>query len=109
MRRKAFLALAFANVRERLLREIWLASDAFQKFRGLEWMREPCRSCELREIDWGGCRCQALAFTGAAEAADPACAKSAHHAAFTRIAEDKSAAAAPDFIHRRPRRREPAA
>ena len=101
--------LAFENVRNRPLRDIWLASEAFQKFRGTDWMREPCRSCELREIDWGGCRCQALAFTGAAESADPACAKSAHHAAFTRIAEDKSAADAPDFIYRRPRRREPAA
>ena len=101
--------LAFDNVRERPLRDIWLASEAFQKFRGTDWMREPCRSCELREVDWGGCRCQALAFTGAAEEADPACAKSAHHAAFTRIAEDKSAAAAPDFIYRRPRRQKPAA
>jgi pyrroloquinoline quinone biosynthesis protein E len=101
--------LTFANVRERSLREIWLASDAFQKFRGLEWMREPCRSCELREVDWGGCRCQALAFTGAAENADPACAKSAHHAAFTRVAEDESAAPAPDFIYRRPQKPNPAA
>jgi PqqA peptide cyclase len=101
--------LAFENVRNRPLRDIWLASAAFQKFRGTDWMREPCRSCELREIDWGGCRCQALAFTGAAESADPACAKSAHHAAFTRIAEDESAADAPGFIYRRPRRREPAA
>jgi pyrroloquinoline quinone biosynthesis protein E len=101
--------LAFENVRERPLREIWLASDAFQKFRGLDWMREPCRSCELREVDWGGCRCQALAFTGAAENADPACAKSPHHAAFTRIAEDESAAPTPDFIYRRPLRQKPAA
>lgn len=97
--------LAFENVRHRSLRDIWLGSDAFQKFRGTQWMREPCRSCELREVDWGGCRCQALAFTGAADAADPACAKSAHHAAFTRIAADESAAAAPEFIHRRPLRR----
>ena len=100
--------LAFENVRERPLRDIWLASDAFQKFRGIDWMREPCRSCELREVDWGGCRCQALAFTGAAEDADPACAKSAHHAAFTRIAEDEAAAPAPDFIYRRPQRQKPA-
>jgi PqqA peptide cyclase len=94
--------LAFENVRDRSLRDIWLASDAFQKFRGLEWMREPCRSCEFREVDWGGCRCQSLAFTGAAEAADPACAKSQYHAAFTRVAEDESSAAAPPFAYRKP-------
>ena len=51
-------------------------SDAFQRFRGTDWMREPCRSCEFREVDWGGCRCQAFAFAGDAEHADPACAKS---------------------------------
>ena len=100
--------LAFDNVRERPLHEIWLASDAFQKFRGVGWMREPCRSCEFREVDWGGCRCQALAFTGAAEEADPACAKSAHHAAFKKIAEAESAASAPEFVYRRPRRAEAA-
>jgi pyrroloquinoline quinone biosynthesis protein E len=94
--------LMFDNVRERPLREIWLASDAFQKFRGLHWMREPCRSCEYREIDWGGCRCQALAFTGAAENADPACAKSAHHNAFTRLAETEASGAPPPFVYRRP-------
>jgi pyrroloquinoline quinone biosynthesis protein E len=99
---KSIPGLAFDNVRERSLRDIWLASSAFQKFRGLDWMREPCRSCEFREVDWGGCRCQALAFTGAAEEADPACAKSAHHAAFVMIAETESAGAAPEFVYRKP-------
>jgi PqqA peptide cyclase len=100
---ESIAGLVFDNVRERPLRDIWLASDAFQKFRGLDWMREPCRSCEFRDVDWGGCRCQALAFTGAAENADPACAKSAHHASFTHVAEAESAAPTPDFIYRRPR------
>ena len=95
--------LVFDNVRERPLRDIWLASDAFQKYRGTGWMREPCRSCEFREVDWGGCRCQALAFTGAAEEADPACDKSSRHAAFTRTAELEAAAAAPTFHFRKPR------
>jgi pyrroloquinoline quinone biosynthesis protein E len=94
--------LTFDNVRERSLRDIWLTSEAFQRFRGLDWMREPCRSCEFRKIDWGGCRCQAFAFTGAADAADPACAKSLHHAAFARVAEEESADLAPDFAFRRP-------
>ena len=52
--------LAFDNVRDRRLSDIWLHSEAFQRFRGTHWMPEPCRSCELREVDWGGCRCQAL-------------------------------------------------
>jgi PqqA peptide cyclase len=96
--------LVFDNVRDRRLRDIWLTSEAFQRFRGTGWMREPCRSCEFREADWGGCRCQALAFTGAAEHADPACTKSSYHAAFARVAEHESAAPSPDFIFRRPHR-----
>ena len=55
---------------------IWARSPAFQAFRGTEWMPEPCRSCERREIDFGGCRCQALAIAGDAAATDPACALS---------------------------------
>ena len=74
--------LAFDNVRDKPLREIWLDSEAFQAFRGTDWMREPCRSCELREVDWGGCRCQAFAFAGDAAATDPACDKSPLHANF---------------------------
>ena len=74
--------LAFDNVRDRRLRDIWLDSDAFQDFRGTDWMREPCRSCELREVDWGGCRCQAFAFAGERPLTDPACAKSSLHQAF---------------------------
>ena len=96
--------LVFDNVRDRRLRDIWLTSEAFQRFRGTGWMREPCRSCEFREADWGGCRCQALAFTGAAEHADPACIKSSYHARFAGVAEQESAAPPPDFIFRRPHR-----
>ena len=71
--------LIFDNVKDRPLRDIWFESPAFEKFRGTDWMREPCRSCSLREIDFGGCRCQALALTGDAAEADPACAKSSLH------------------------------
>lgn len=95
--------LAFDNVRDKKLRDIWLNSDAFRKYRGTEWMREPCRSCEFREQDWGGCRCQAFAFAGEADLADPACNKSAHHQAFARIAEQEAGAAAPAFAFRSPR------
>ena len=71
--------LEFWNVRDRSLADIWAASPAFNAFRGTDWMREPCRSCDRREIDWGGCRCQALAITGAAQEADPVCCKSPFH------------------------------
>ena len=71
--------LEFWNVRDHSLSDIWRLNPAFKAFRGTEWMREPCRSCDRREIDWGGCRCQALALTGDARNADPACHKSPDH------------------------------
>src|SRR5262249_36621566 len=71
--------LRFESVAERPLAEIWRDSPAFLAFRGTAWMPEPCRSCERREIDWGGCRCQALALTGDAAAVDPACELSPEH------------------------------
>lgn len=92
--------LVFDNVRDRRLRDIWLNSSAFRAFRGTDWMREPCRSCALRERDWGGCRCQAFAIAGAAEEADPACDKSPLHAAFRRIAERASEAPPAVFRYR---------
>jgi pyrroloquinoline quinone biosynthesis protein E len=65
--------LTFENVKDRSLREIWEKSVAFQKFRGEDWMREPCKTCDRREQDFGGCRCQALLLTGDASATDPVC------------------------------------
>jgi pyrroloquinoline quinone biosynthesis protein E len=65
--------LTFDNVRERSLEWIWHESPAFRAFRGDEWMREPCRSCPRKTVDFGGCRCQAFALTGAAENTDPVC------------------------------------
>src|SRR5205807_7806110 len=72
--------MRFENVRDRSLGEIWNASDSFQAFRGTAWMPQPCRSCDRREIDWGGCRCQAFLLTGDAARTDPACALSPDHA-----------------------------
>lgn len=69
--------LRFDNVRARPLREIWEEAEAFRKYRGEEWMMEPCRSCDRRAVDFGGCRCQALLLAGRAEAADPVCSLSA--------------------------------
>ncbi len=95
--------LAFDNVRDKPLRDIWLNSGAFQAFRGTSWMREPCRSCEFREIDWGGCRCQAFAFAGDAAVTDPACDKSPLHAKFTQVAQDEASAPPPPLVFRNPR------
>jgi len=93
--------MRFDSVLERPLAEIWRSSEAFTRFRGTAWMPEPCRSCDRREIDWGGCRCQALAIVGDAAATDPACELSPHHAALAAAAERESAGAAPDFVYRR--------
>lgn len=92
--------LAFDNVRERRLGDIWLHSEAFQRFRGTAWMPEPCRSCDEREVDWGGCRCQALAIAGDAAATDPACAKSHLHAAFSELAAREASLPAPELVFR---------
>jgi pyrroloquinoline quinone biosynthesis protein E len=68
--------LTFENVRRRSLREIWEKSEAFNRFRGIDWMPEPCRSCPEREVDFGGCRCQAAILSGDPGRTDPACALS---------------------------------
>ncbi len=65
--------LHFENVRNRSLQEIWETSEAFQKFRGEDWMQQPCKTCDRREQDFGGCRCQALLLAGDASATDPVC------------------------------------
>jgi pyrroloquinoline quinone biosynthesis protein E len=65
--------LHFDNVRERSLRQIWLESDSFNRFRGTDWMPLPCRECPEREIDFGGCRCQAALLVGDPAATDPVC------------------------------------
>ena len=104
--------LAFDNVREQTLPEIWQSSPAFTAFRGTDWMAEPCRTCEHRERDWGGCRCQALALTGDAANTDPACAKSPRHADLLALAEaeavtDANAGLKPAFVYRKARPRQP--
>lgn len=71
--------LEFPTVREHSLQWLWEESPLFQKFRGDSWMPEPCRSCDEKERDFGGCRCQAFLLTGDAANTDPACEKSPHH------------------------------
>ena len=93
--------LVFDNVRDKSLAEIWMSGQAFQKFRGTEWMKEPCRSCERKEIDWGGCRCQAMMMTGDPTNVDPACSLSPRHADFVALANGESDATPPPFVYRR--------
>jgi pyrroloquinoline quinone biosynthesis protein E len=70
--------LEFPNVTRMSVADIWYRSEGFNRFRGTGWMKEPCRSCDEREKDLGGCRCQAYLLAADPEAADPVCAKSPH-------------------------------
>jgi pyrroloquinoline quinone biosynthesis protein E len=72
-------ALSFENVRDRSLGGIWDDSAAFRAYRGEAWMPDPCRTCDERHRDFGGCRCQAFALTGDAGATDPACDRAPRH------------------------------
>ena len=99
--------LTFDHVRERSLADIWRHGAAFEAFRGESWMKEPCRTCERREIDFGGCRCQAFAVTGDAAAADPACHLSPDHGRFAALAAVESHLPPPPFVYRRMRGAEP--
>ncbi len=85
--------LEFWNVREHSLAEIWRASPAFSAFRGIGWMEEPCKSCSRRELDFGGCRCQAFLIAGNARAADPVCHLSPHHTLVEQLAAKREDAA----------------
>ena len=71
--------LTFPNVRDHDMEWIWNESPAFNAYRGDSWMKEPCRSCDERATDFGGCRCQAFQLTGDAANTDPVCDKSEHH------------------------------
>jgi PqqA peptide cyclase len=83
--------MSFENVRENKLEWIWCESSSFQRFRGEEWMQEPCRSCDRRTEDFGGCRCQAFLLAGDAELTDPACSLApTHRLVETAVAEANS-------------------
>ncbi|RZQ60794.1 pyrroloquinoline quinone biosynthesis protein PqqE [Amycolatopsis suaedae] len=72
----AIETLKLANVARSSIREIWYDSESFNAYRGEDWMQEPCRTCDRRSIDFGGCRCQAFLLTGDAAATDPVCSRS---------------------------------
>lgn len=86
--------LQLPNVRKQPIADIWQRSQAFNAYRGQDWMQEPCRSCDERYKDFGGCRCQAFMVTGDAAATDPVCSKSPQH---EKIVE---------FVRRAPERRQ---
>jgi pyrroloquinoline quinone biosynthesis protein E len=80
--------LRFENIRAHALDWIWRESDSFNRFRGTEWMPEPCRSCPQKEIDFGGCRCQAALLTGNAANTDPVCDLSPNRARVDAVLHD---------------------
>ncbi len=84
-------SLRFDNVRGKSLAWIWRESEAFNRFRGTEWMPDPCRTCEFKEVDFGGCRCQAALITGDSTVTDPACQFSPHRETLTRFVESAQA------------------
>ena len=93
--------MSFPNVKDLSIKEIWEHSDAFNRYRGFDWMPEPCRSCPEKQKDFGGCRCQAYMLTGNAAATDPVCSKSPDHQQLVRQVEalgklsDEAAASRP--------------
>jgi pyrroloquinoline quinone biosynthesis protein E len=74
------LPLAFESIRNVSLQHAWVRGPAMRAFRGEAWMPAPCKTCDRRHVDFGGCRCQAFALTGDARVTDPACALSPNHA-----------------------------
>lgn len=101
--------LEFPNVRDASIEWIWNDSPAFNKFRGFDWMQEPCRSCPEKEKDFGGCRCQAYMLTGDATATDPVCSLSPQHGLVVEAvekandAEQRAALDAKPLVFRNPK------
>ncbi|MGB5866354.1 MAG: pyrroloquinoline quinone biosynthesis protein PqqE [Arcobacteraceae bacterium] len=81
------LPLEFPNVKEFSVKEVWYDSHAFNYFRGDKWMNPTCRTCDEKEQDFGGCRCQAFALTNDMHEADPVCSKSSYHGVVTNMVE----------------------
>ncbi|MEM7397642.1 MAG: pyrroloquinoline quinone biosynthesis protein PqqE [Pseudomonadota bacterium] len=95
--------LEFDNVRDKKLLDIWMDSDAFNAFRGTDWMREPCKSCAFKEVDFGGCRCQAMAISKDPRNTDPACSLSPYHTEMVKVAKEEAAKPSTAFVYRNTR------
>ena len=94
--------LQFANVKQSTLSEIWERSEAFQKFRGESWMQAPCKTCDRRTIDFGGCRCQALLLAGDAATTDPVCTLSPNRPKVDAILTDLNNSVAAGLVYAEP-------
>ena len=92
--------LKFDRVQEKSLDDIWYNGSAFEAYRGIDWMQEPCKSCDRKLIDFGGCRCQAMAIVGDASATDPVCVKSPHHGALQSQADAHASQTDAELIYR---------
>jgi PqqA peptide cyclase len=92
--------LHFDNVLDRPLADIWFDGEAFNAFRGFDWMQEPCRSCDRRELDFGGCRCQAMALAHDSAATDPVCSRSPLHHLIAEITSVALTADETPFVYR---------
>ncbi len=90
----------FDNVSRRPLAEIWFEGEAFRRFRGTDWMPALCKECPERTLDWGGCRCQAFALTGAADATDPVCDRSPLNAEIRALARAEASSHPPPLVYR---------
>ena len=88
--------LQFENVRERSLEWIWCQSESFRRFRGYDWMPQPCRSCPRKTVDFGGCRCQAFLVAGDAGVTDPVCSLSPHRHLVDAVVDEVERAAPAD-------------
>jgi pyrroloquinoline quinone biosynthesis protein E len=98
---ESITGLEFESVRSNhSIAWIWQNSEAFNRYRGTGWMPEPCKSCEFKEVDFGGCRCQAFALTGDAGNTDPACTLSPHHDRIFKVAAEEAAGNNNRFIYR---------
>jgi len=102
---EVFPGMQFENVRDLPLEKIWRESDAFNKFRGESWMPEPCRSCDRRQEDFGGCRCQAFLLTSDERATDPVCSLAPTHQLVETIvnganADTEKGSPAPGWVYR---------
>jgi len=91
--------LTFPNVRDHDMKWIWQESPSFNAYRGDSWMKEPCRSCDEKEKDFGGCRCQAYLLTGDAADTDPVCDKSLKHHLITDVVAKAQAPSKSVTVH----------
>ncbi len=93
--------LTFENVADKPLAEIWYDSPSFNAYRGDDWMPDTCKTCDRKEIDFGGCRCQALMIAGDASAVDPVCGKSPHHGRVQGLLDAAMQGEQTEFVYRR--------